>query len=172
MRFSPLPALVLLTGVYAFAGAGCSKPEPPVLTPKSAKVVAVSLAGVDLALDVDAFNPNASELSARSVTGKVVLDGRYTLGAATMSTPIRLPAGVHTDLTVPLAATWTDLTALATLAATNRPVPFTVDGTVNVGGDRLNVDLPLHMAGSLTHDELVKAASRSLDALPGLKLPM
>jgi LEA14-like dessication related protein len=149
----------------------CSKPDPPVLTPKSARVTQVSLAGVDLMLDVEAMNPNAVELAIREVSGKVVLDGKYDLGIATVAAPIRLPAGARTEVAVPMALTWKDVSALATLAASSRAVPFTVDGTVNVGGERLNVDVPFHLTGTLTHDDLVKAAQRSLPGLPGLAVP-
>jgi hypothetical protein len=61
--------------------------------------------------------------------------------------------------------------ALALLAASNRPAPYTIDGTVTIGGERLNVDLPLHMTGTITHEELVQVTTRSLPAIPGLKLP-
>jgi LEA14-like dessication related protein len=161
----------LLAILLAFAAA-CSKPDPPVLTPKSAKVTAVTLAGVDITVDVEAYNPNGVELSARGVTGKVVLDGRYDLGTTTVSKIISLPAGARTDLEVPLAVTWKDAAALVPLATSNRTIPFTIDGTVTVGGARLNVDLPFHLAGSMTHDELVQATTRSLPAIPGFKLPL
>jgi LEA14-like dessication related protein len=150
---------------------GCSKPDPPVLTPKSAKLSAISVAGVSFDLSVEAYNPNSVELSARSVTGKVVVDGKYDLGAATISTPISLPAGARTTLDVPLALNWHDVGALAQLAAQSRPVPYTVDGTVTVGGERLNVDLPFHMTGTITHEKLVEVTTRSLPTIPGIKLP-
>src|SRR5262249_54464696 len=111
------------------------------------------------------------ELSARSVTGKVVLDGKYDLGSATISKPISLPAGARTTLDVPLALNWHDVGALAQLAAQSRPVPYSVDGTVTVGGERLNVDLPFHMTGTITQETLVEVTTHSLPAIPGLKLP-
>lgn len=164
-----LPALVAAASLLALAA--CSKPDPPVLTPKSARVTQVSLAGVDLVLEVEAFNPNNVELAARTVSGKVVLDGRYELGTATVATPIRLPGGTRTDLAVPMALTWKDVSTISTLAASNRSVPFTVDGTVTIGGEHLNIERPFHLEGTLTHDDLVKAAQRSIPGLPGLKLP-
>jgi len=161
---------------FLFAGlvtvAACSKPDPPVLTPKSAKVTAVTLVGIDLTVDVEAMNPNSVELSAQRVTGKVVLDGRYDLGTTNVTKVVTLPAGARTDVEIPLSITWKDATALVTLASSNRTVPFTVDGTVTVCGARLNVDLPFHLAGSMTHEELVQATTRSLPAIPGFKLPM
>jgi LEA14-like dessication related protein len=159
-----------------FAGAlalslGCSKPDPPVLTPKEAKLSGVSLSGVTFNLNVEAYNPNRVDLSAQSVTGKVVLDGKYDLGTATITTPVSLPAGARTTIAVPLALAWHDMSAFAQLASSNRAAPYTVDGTVTVGGERLNVDLPFHLAGTITHDELVKVTTSSLPALPGFKIP-
>ena len=161
--------LAVALSLVALVVVGCSKPDPPVLTPQSAKVTGVTFAGVSLELRLEAFNPNSSELSARSVTGKVVLDGRVDLGTAKVASAIRLPAGARTTLDVPLALTWTDVSALAVLASSNRAIPYTIDGTVTVGGERLNVDLPFHMDGSITHEEMVQATSRSLP--PGVKLP-
>jgi LEA14-like dessication related protein len=163
-------SVLLLLSALALS-LGCSKPDPPVLTPKSAKLSSVTLAGVGFDLSVEAYNPNNVELSARSVTGKVVLDGKYDLGTATMSKPVTLPAGARTMIDVPLALSWHDMTAFAQLAASNRAAPYTIDGTVTIGGERLNVDLPFHMTGTITHEELVQVTTKSLPALPGLKFP-
>src|SRR5262249_19967220 len=141
------------------------------LTPKAAKLSGVTLAGVTFDLSVEAYNPNGVDLSARSVTGKVVLDGKYDLGTATISKPVSLPAGSLTTLDVPLALRWHDMSAFSQLASSNRAAPYTVDGTVTVGGERLNVDLPYHMTGTITHEELVQVTTKSLPAIPGLKLP-
>ncbi len=149
------------------AALGCSPPEPPVLTPKSVTVTKVTLTGVDLQLRVDAYNTNRVDLSARTVTGKLKVDGKYDLGAVAVSQAVALPAGAHTEITVPLATTWTDLSALAGLAASNRTIPYSFDGSVNVGGARLNVDLPFHAEGSITHEQIVQATLRSLPVIPG-----
>jgi len=159
------PALVT---AFAVAVSGCSKPEPPTLTPKGASVIGVSLAGVNVRLTMEAFNPNRIELSARSVTGNVTLDGKVPLGTVTIPSPVLLPPNARTTLDVPLDAKWNDVGAIATLAATNAPVTYAVDGTVNIGGDRLNVDVPFHMTGTIAHEDIVKATVRSLPALPGL----
>lgn len=168
LREAPMRRLLPALALLSFS---CTKPDPPVLTPKSAKVTEVTPAGVGLALSVEAYNPNGVDLSARSVTGKIVLDGKYDLGTTTVSKPVSLPAGARTTLDIPLSVAWNDMTALATLATSNRAAPYTVDGTVTVGGERLNVDLPFHMTGVITHDELVQATMRSIPAIPGLKLP-
>jgi LEA14-like dessication related protein len=164
-----IPALAL-----TFLSLSCTKPDPPVLTPKSATVTAVTATGVGLSLSVEAYNPNGVDLSAQSVTGKVVLDGKYDLGTSTIAKPVNLPAGARTTLDIPLSVNWNDMSALATIATTNRPAPYTVDGTVTVGGGRLNVDLPFHMTGAISHEEILQATARSIPAIPGMpgfKLP-
>jgi LEA14-like dessication related protein len=160
--------LLALTAAAALATLSCSKPDPPVLTPKSAKLSGITPAGVTFDLSVEAFNPNSVELAAQSVTGKVVLDGKYDLGTATVAKPVALPAGARTTLDIPLSLRWNDVLALGQLAASNRAAPYAVDGTVTVGGARLNVDLPFHMTGTVTHEELVQLTTRSLPAIPGI----
>lgn len=156
-----------ILGVLALAFVGCSKPEPPVLTPKQATVASVSLTDIAFHLSVEAYNPNAIDLSAQSVTGKVTLDGKYDLGTTTIAQAVKLPAGTRTLIDVPLAMKWNDLGALASLAAANRAIPYAIDGTEKIGGERLNIELPFHMVGTLTHEDLVKV---TMDSLPGLGL--
>ena len=55
--------------------------------------------------------------------------------------------------------------ALASLAATRRAVPYVVEGKANVGGERLNVDVPFRVQGVITDELVAQAAMRSL---PGL----
>lgn len=149
----------------------CSKPEPPTLVPTSATVTTVSPAGLGMVVKVDATNPNRMALSARTVTAKVRMDGKYDLTVVTLERPMALPGQATTTLDVPLQLTWTDAGILASLAAANRTIPFTLDGTMNVGGDRLNVDVPFHVDGSLTSAQLVDAGLRSLPRIPGLTAP-
>ena len=156
----------------AFAAAlGCSKPAPPTLVPVSATVTQLTPVGIDLALALNATNPNGSDLSAQGVTAHVVLDRDIDLGTVSSSQAIVLPAGKTTPILVPLSVKWASLASIATLAQTTADVPYAVDGTVTMGGTLLNVGLPFHLDGNVTHAQLVSAAMRSipgLEALPGL----
>ncbi len=165
-----LSIAVLLGGLLGPLS-GCSKPEPPTLTPKQATVTGLDLDGVTFQLDVEAYNPNRIELSARSVTGKITLDGKHNLGTVTLAQGVKLPAGARTMIVVPLTAKWTDVAVVAGLAAERRPIPFTVDGVETLGGETFNVDVPFRMTGTITHEDLVKAASRSIPGLPQLFAP-
>ena len=54
------------------------------------------------------------------------------------------------------------------LARPTAALPYTVEGTVNLGGDVLNIDVPFHMDGTMTKDELIAATLHSMPAIPGL----
>ena len=48
-------------------------------------------------------------------------------------------------------------------------IPYVIDGTVNVGGERLNVDLPYSVAGSVTQAQIMQATMKGLSNVPGLQ---
>ena len=146
----------------------CSKPLPPQLTPKEAKVTAVDLTGFDMLVKMEAFNPNGFALSVRSVVAHVVVDGTHDLGTVTAAQPIELPANARTLVEVPINVKWAGAVNLANLAASKRPIPYTVDGTATVGGASLNVDVPFKLQGVLTPEQLRQAGLKSLQAIPGL----
>jgi LEA14-like dessication related protein len=146
----------------------CAKPRPPEITPSKAEVTKLDLAGVDLRVTFDTFNPNAFDLSVQRVTAHVVADAKEDLGVVTSTEPFTLPAGKHLQMLVPLTMKWQSAGTLAALTASGRPIPYTVDGTAAVGGERLNVDVPFTVQGTLTQEQLERAAVRSLETLPGL----
>lgn len=153
------------------AASGCSKPEPPRITPKEARVRSIGPAGVDLLVTVEAVNPNRVGLSVRSVTGKARLDDRWDLGMVTIAKPIVLPPGTPTTIDAPMTMAWADVQSLAVLAASPRPVPYVVEGTVSIGGERLNVDVPFSLSGTISREDLARAALGSIPAIPGLTAP-
>lgn len=152
----------------AFALVACAKPEPPRLTPLSARVTAISAQGIDADLKLEAENINDSDLSARSVTATITLDGRVTLGSVTVPHAIKLPAHKKTTIDVPVSSRWKDLSGLMTLAAAGKDVPYTVDGTVELGGDTLHLQVPFRVAGIVTRAQLTQATLSSLPKIPGL----
>lgn len=176
MRLIPRALVLARFAFCAFYGfcafgafGGCFKPDPPQLTPQKATVTIVSPVGIGMNVEFDAYNPNRVDISARSLTAKVTLNHKYEVGQVTSTKEITLPAGKHTDLAVPLSVAWTDLPDVAFFAATADNIPFDVDGTVALGNDVLHVDVPFHLEGTLTHQELLNATKRSLpQILPGL----
>ncbi len=163
--------LAVLLGTLAVTNAGCSKPKAPQLTPKEVAVTKVDVAGFDMRVKLDAFNPNGFDIAVRSIVAHVIVDGTQDLGTVTASQPINLPANAHTLVDVPMNVKWKGLGGLATLAQARKPVPYTLDGTANIGGDNLNVDVPFKLTGQITPEQVQSAALKSLQAIPGLQFP-
>ncbi len=163
-RRSLLVAIVGLAAVVA-----CDKPQPPQLTPQEAKVTAVDMTGFDMTVKMDAFNPNGFDLTVQSVVAHVIVDGNQDLGTVTASKAITLAANAHTTIDVPMNVKWKNAAGFATIAASRRPVPYTLDGTATVGGNRLNVDIPFKLQGTMTAEQLQQAGLKSLQGIPGLQ---
>lgn len=167
-----LSRVLLVTFVLVCIGAfiaACSKPQPPQLTPKEAKITSVDIAGFDMRVKMEAFNPNSVELSVRTVVAHVIVDGTQDLGTVTSAQPFSLPPNVRTVIDVPLTVKWKSVGSLAQIAAAKRPVPYTVDGTATIGGESLNIDVPFKLQGTLTPEQLQSAVVKSLQGLPGLQ---
>lgn len=146
----------------------CSRPQPPAIIPEKVTITSIGSGGIGVLLELGLQNPNSIDLAGRSVTAKVVLDGQHDLGSITVPNGIKLPAGKQTDLSLPLSLPWKDLTALLTLAAASRDIPYDIDGTITVGSDTFHADLPFHLKGVLTHAQLVQA---TVNSIPRLTLP-
>jgi LEA14-like dessication related protein len=160
----------------AFAAAAlvlvaCSKPVPPRLTPISARVTAISTLGIDVELKLAAENPNSLDFKARSVTATVTLDGHYVLGAVTTPQKITLPAHQTTTIDVPVSSKWKDIAGIVNLASSGKDVPYKVEGTMELGGDTLSVNVPFEVQGTVTRQQLTQALLRSIPAIPGLVAP-
>ncbi len=142
-------------------GAGCSRPAPPTVVPDRVAVTRVDLGGIGLDVSVRATNPNTVDLTATGVSSHLVVDGR-DVGTVTVPHAVTLPAGKTTRLDLPVAMTWSDLGLLAQLATSRGAVPYTVDGTLEMGGSLLHVGVPFHVEGAITHEQLAGAVINSL----------
>jgi hypothetical protein len=151
-------ALVALTG--------CSRPEPPSIVPEKATITTIGPAGIGLVLDIGIQNDNSIDLAGRSLTAKVILDQRHDLGTITMPNGIKLPAKKRTPLSVPMSLPWKDVGALVALATQARSIPYDVDGSLTVGGETFHAEVPFHLSGVLTHEQLLQATVSSLPKLP------
>ena len=153
--------------VAAACAAACSKPAPPTLTPQRVTVNGVDAAGLALTVSISAANPNSSDLTATDVSSHVVVQG-HDVGTVTVPESMTLPAGKTTNIDVPVKVSWSDMTMLAQLAGTNAPVPYSVDGTLQLGGSLLHVGVPFHLDGTLTHQQILGALVRSMPTMPML----
>lgn len=145
--------------------AGCARPEPPTITPVAVALNAVSPAGIACAVTVDATNPNGFPLMSRNVTATVTVGSQVLAGKVSAPTGVSIPAHGTTRLVVPLEAPWTDLVAVAGMALSPAGIPFQVDGVINIGADKLNVDLPFRVSGTIPQEQLLGLGLR------GLRLP-
>jgi LEA14-like dessication related protein len=167
----PRSLLLVLALLVSLVATACSGPEPPKLTPERGRITSVGPNGLGLEVTLDAYNPNSIGLTARSLKGKVTLDGKHHVGDVVVPTTVSLPAKKHTKITVPLSMKLGDLSALGLLAASQRDVPYKVEGTFALGGEKVNFDVPFTIEGIMTHAELVQATMNSLPKLP-IPLPV
>jgi LEA14-like dessication related protein len=148
--------------------AACSRPKPPTITPVSIAVTSVGPTAVGLHVDLNVHNPNGFPLVVQKVSGKFVVNGSVDMGTTSVGTALSVPANadqrVATDVSVP----WTNLAALAPLALSGQPVPYSFSGTATVGGSSLNVDVPFTIDGKLTSAQIVQAGLEGLPKIPGL----
>ena len=166
----PIARLVALAGSLALpvALSACTPPDPPTLVPKSAAVKSVGLTGLQLDVQVDATNPNGSDLTAQKVSGKLGINGQ-PMGTFEVPQNVVLPASKTTTITATLSSPWQNVQMLVPLAASGKPVPYTVDGSVSIGGSHLNVDVPFHLDGVITAQQMHDAVASSLPK--GIQLP-
>ncbi len=154
VRFPVIAAFALVVA--------CARPKPPTIVPEKAVVTSIGPSGIGMNVELGVDNPNGVALAARSVTAKVVLDGKYPLAAVTVPHEFTLAPRARTKLVVPMALAWADLSTLLVLASSNRSIPYDVDGTVTFGGDVLHADVPFHLAGVLTQEQLLTTTLNSL----------
>jgi LEA14-like dessication related protein len=141
------------------------------LSPKRAAITSISPDGVAFEVVLETTNPNDFDLTAGDVTAHFVLDGHIDVGTATFPQTITLPANATKDIDVPISIHWGDLLPLLEIAASNRPtVPYAVDGTLSLGGDLLHIQVPFHLAGTVTREQIARATVQSIPGLPGLSI--
>lgn len=141
---------------FALSLVACS-PEPPRLTPQSSEVTGVSSQGLGLRVHLNANNPNRVDLTVQSVDVRVTLAAR-DLGRSVLNDRTRLPAGRDVALSLDLNAPWGDLPGLLMVTALNENVPYQLDGTVRVGGERVQLQVPFHLESTVPRSVLLSAA--------------
>jgi hypothetical protein len=144
----------------------CSKPAPPTLVAERVTVTSIDVQGLGVNVAMSVTNPNSVDLSVSGITSHIVLDKTHDIGTVTLPEAITLPAGKTTKLDLPIALKWTDLGVLGEVAVTSNAVPYSVDGTLELGGSLLHVGVPFHLEGSIPHDQLVGATLNSLPKIP------
>jgi LEA14-like dessication related protein len=153
-------AMVLLVAplVGACSAVDEIKPDPPNVAAERVSVTKISPAGIDLLLELGAYNPNSISLEAKSVTARVVLDGTYDMGSVDIPQEVDLPSKQQTRVSVPVTMDWKDVTVVGTLIALKRNVPYDVDGSVKIGVDLFKTSVTFHLSDVITEEELRQAA--------------
>jgi len=149
----------------------CSRPEPPKITPHAARVSSVTPLGVGLALELDVENRNAFPLIVQEVTGTLKLGAGVEVGRARSEPKGNVPAKATTRVPATLEVPWTQVGALAPLAASGGAVPYAFEGIAKVGSSKVSFDVPFTVKGELTRAQIVQAGLRGLGGLGGL-LPL
>jgi Late embryogenesis abundant protein len=162
---SPAGSRRRLLPVIAVSLAACSTPAPPTVTAESVSLTRLDAAGVALRMELDATNPNASDVSVSAVTSRILIDEAHEVGRVTVPETMTLAAGKTTKVDVSVSMGWTDVGFLAQLAFTGKDVPYSVDGTLALGGSLLHVGVPFHMQGRISHDQLMNLAVNSLPSV-------
>jgi LEA14-like dessication related protein len=162
----------LLPGVILFSLVACSRPSPPTLVPKHASVSNISPTGIGFELTLAATNNNDIDLTAGNVQAHVMLDKRIEVGAATVEETVTLPAHQTTELKVASTVPWANVLPLAELVTSDRRwIPYSIDGSLSLGGDLVSVQVPFKIDGNVSHDQLMRATMNSIPGLPGSTEP-
>jgi LEA14-like dessication related protein len=157
-RWFPVIALLLL----AFTVAACSKPVPPTVTPREARVTRVEPARLVLSIVLDVNNPNSFAIVAQAVDGTLELESGTVLGRARVPLQTSIPAKSSSQVTSELSVPWANLPALAPFALSGTDVRFRFRGTATIGGDSLNVGVPFELSGVLNRAQVLELGLRGL----------
>jgi LEA14-like dessication related protein len=149
--------LVAPLAVACSAAVDKVEPDPPKVTAEKATITKISPAGIELQVELDAYNPNDIDLEAKSVTAKVVLDGKHDIGTVEIPHEVDLPSEQQVRVPVPVAVDWKDVTVIAALIALKRNVPYDIDGSVKIGVELFKVSVPFHVSDVITEEQLRQA---------------
>jgi len=152
---------LLLGGLWLLSLTGaCSKPKPPELTPRAVQVSALRPDGVELALQLNAKNPNSFPIVCNAVTGSFELQDGTVLGTGNSASAFTIPAGGDANIAAALQIKWQSLSALSPYALSGKALPYRLRGSAQIGGEHLNVDVPYSIEGQLTQQQVMAAGLR------------
>ena len=159
-RWLPVLALLLL----AFTVTACSKPVPPTVTPREARVTRVDPSQLVLSIVLDVNNPNSFSIVAQAVDGTLELESGSVLGRGRVPLQTTIPEKSSSQVTGELSVPWANLPALAPFALSGTDVRFRFRGTATIGGESLNVGVPFELAGVLNRAQVLELGLRGLGA--------
>jgi LEA14-like dessication related protein len=144
--------------------AACKEPlQSPQVAPEGVMISKMSPAGAEIEASINANNPNKVELSASGMQSKVTIGGKPDVAKALVTSALTLPASQRIKLKLPIKVEWTNPAAIAALADTKQPAPYTVEGTVEFSSREGTVKTPFVINGVMTAEELAGAAGRPVE---------
>ena len=153
------PHALLASGLLL---AACGlRPTLPTLTPRSAEITSIATTGLGLRVHLLANNPNAYGLTVQSIRTRVTL-ASHDLGESQVATTFTLPSHRDVPLDTDVHVPWNDLPGILLASALNENVPYHLDGTVRVGGERIHLDVPFQMDSTLPRSLLLNAVGNAV----------
>jgi len=149
--------------VVACSAVEAVEPDAPKVTAEKASLTKISPAGIELLVELGAYNPNDIDLEAQSVTAKVVLDGKHDMGTVEIPQEVDLPSERQIRVGVPVAVDWKDVTVVAALIALKRNVPYDIEGSVKIGVELFKMSVPFHVSDIITEEQLRQAVGNPPD---------
>lgn len=153
----PRTLVVLLALLACLLDTGCSRPQPPRVTPRTGRVTGIDTKGITLTVELDIFNPNRFPIQARSVSGELVLAGSVRAAQVHTTSGVRVPARSQAPATIEARFEWQNVAQVFPLAFATSPLPWAFNGRIGLGGDRLSVELPFRLEGEVTPEQLIRA---------------
>lgn len=147
------------------AVASCTRPSPPTIVPERVRITGLTPTQVDVEVTLNVANPNTLDLVARSLEAHVVIADKFDVGTVEIPVTTVFPAGKTTRLDVPLTVQIRDIAPLAQLALASPSIPYTVDGSVGLGGELLHVAVPYRLSDSVPREQIVRAAFAAVRTL-------
>lgn len=155
---SLLPAAAVCCAVVAVS---CSKPKAPTIEPERISVNSITKQGISMVATLRVTNPNKFAISASRVNAKLTLPNNVVLRFAPVARKIHWAPSSTSSTDIELTATWQQAVHLAQLAALET-IPFTVDGSFDIGGDTLHITVPFSMRGTLDRKQIIEATLKDV----------
>lgn len=162
-------AVTAAAGVLcALGAAGCVRPRPPTITPRTVEVTQITANGLGLRVTVTANNPNRYAIVAQGVSAHVTLAGR-DLGTTQSASGMSLSPHIDTTFSTELSVGWMDLPGLLAATVMSPQLPYHVEGTVDVGARDVRLRVPFAMDGAIPRAQVITATMNSV--IPSLTAP-
>ncbi len=160
-------ALALAVGLVLLALTTCAylafvHVSTPTLTVVEVRVQGVRRDGLTIAVDAAIDNRNRFDVTVQSVDVEATLEGHSMGHPRVLASPLTLAAGRATTVTLEIDTPWGEALSIAWRAADTERFHYRADGTVRVGGERLHVNVPIHVTGEILRSTVLDVLRNSI----------